>query len=131
MLVRFGMRRHTRVAPGTVQRVAYAFAAPVENMGTDHLAISDSVPVGVPQMADAPESLCFWLEDWEMIAVWIIYCGRRAGKRGAKEEHGMQKTEGRIYADIIGATPCGRPGRHPVRRDPCDSVIGVARTDRR
>ena len=46
-------------------------------------------------MAGAPTSLCFWLEDWEMIAVWIIYCGVRAGKKKewAKEEYRIQDIE--------------------------------------
>ncbi len=34
-------------APETVQRVTHAFAAPIENMGIDHVVILDSVPVGV------------------------------------------------------------------------------------
>ncbi len=36
-----------RAAPETVQRATHAFAAPIENMGIDHVVISDSVPVGV------------------------------------------------------------------------------------
>jgi len=36
-----------RAAPETVQRATHAFAAPIENMGIDHVIISDSVPVSV------------------------------------------------------------------------------------
>ncbi len=41
----------------------------------------DSVPVGVSQMAGAPESLYVWLENREMIAMGNIYCGGRVCKR--------------------------------------------------
>ena len=51
-----------RAAPETVQRAAHAFAAPIENMGIDHVVISDSVPVGRLQMASTPENLRSWLQ---------------------------------------------------------------------
>jgi len=41
----------------------------------------DSVPVGVPQMAGAPESLYVRLENQEIVAMGNIYCGRRVGKK--------------------------------------------------
>jgi len=40
----------SRAALGTVLRATHAFALPIENMGIDHVVISDSVPVGVPQI---------------------------------------------------------------------------------
>ncbi len=40
------IRHLYRAAPETVQRATHAFAAPIENMGTEHVAISDSAPVG-------------------------------------------------------------------------------------
>ena len=46
------IRHLSKAAPETVQRATHAFAAPIENMGIDHVVISDSVPVGVPQMAN-------------------------------------------------------------------------------
>ncbi len=51
-----------RAAPETVQRATHAFAAPIENMGIDHVVISDSVPVGRLQRASTPENLRSWLE---------------------------------------------------------------------
>ena len=51
-----------RAAPETVQRATHAFAAPIENMGIDHVVISDSVPVGRLQMASTPENLRPWLQ---------------------------------------------------------------------
>ncbi len=51
-----------RAAPETVQRATHAFADPIENMGIDHVVISDSVPVGRLQMASTPENLRSWLE---------------------------------------------------------------------
>ncbi len=41
----------------------------------------DSIPVGVPQMADAPESLYVRLENREIIAKPNIDCGSRVCKR--------------------------------------------------
>ena len=41
----------------------------------------DSVPVGVPQMADVPESLHVRLENREIYANGNIYYSRRVGKR--------------------------------------------------
>jgi hypothetical protein len=41
----------------------------------------DSVPVGVPQMAGALESLQVWLENRENVAMGNIYCGSRVCKR--------------------------------------------------
>jgi hypothetical protein len=43
------IRHLYRAAPETVQRATHAFAAPIENVGIDHVVILDSVPVGVPQ----------------------------------------------------------------------------------
>ncbi len=45
------IRDLSRAAPETVQRATYAFTAPIENMGIDHVVISDSVPVGRLQRA--------------------------------------------------------------------------------
>jgi hypothetical protein len=36
-----------RAAPEAVQRTTHTFAAPIENMGIDHVVISDSVPIVV------------------------------------------------------------------------------------
>ncbi len=55
------IRHLYRAAPETVQRVTHAFAAPIENMGIDHVVILDSVPVGILQMASASENLRSWL----------------------------------------------------------------------
>jgi len=41
----------------------------------------DSVPVGVLQMADAPDSLYVWLENREMVAMGSLYCSTGMGKR--------------------------------------------------
>jgi len=41
----------------------------------------DSVPVGVPQMMGAPESLHVWLENQEMVTIGHIYSGSRVCKR--------------------------------------------------
>ena len=45
------MQIHIRPLSGaaleTVQRAMHAFATPIENMGIDHVVISDSVLVGV------------------------------------------------------------------------------------
>jgi hypothetical protein len=35
-----------RAVSETVQRATHAFAVPIEIMGIDHVAISDSIPVG-------------------------------------------------------------------------------------
>jgi len=51
-----------RAAPETVQRATHAFAAPIENMGIDHVVILDSVPVGRLQRASTPENLRSWLQ---------------------------------------------------------------------
>ena len=40
----------------TVQRGAHAFAAPIENVRTRHVAILDSVPVGVRETLCAIEN---------------------------------------------------------------------------
>jgi len=41
----------------------------------------DSIPVGVPQLAGAPERLHVLLENRELVAMGSICCGRRACKR--------------------------------------------------
>jgi hypothetical protein len=51
------IRHLYRAAPETVQRATHAFAAPIEDMGIDQVAILDSVPVGARRAASAPESL--------------------------------------------------------------------------
>ncbi len=51
------IRHLYRAAPETVRRATNAFAAPIENMGIDHVVISDSVPVGRLQRASTPENL--------------------------------------------------------------------------
>ena len=51
-----------RASPETVQRATHAFAAPIENMGIDHVVISDSVPVGRLQRASTQENLRSWLQ---------------------------------------------------------------------
>jgi hypothetical protein len=56
------IRHLSRVALETVQRAAHAFAARIENTGIDHVAILDSVPVGVSQTASTPENLRSWSE---------------------------------------------------------------------
>lgn len=43
------IRHLSRAAPETVQRATHAFAAPIENMGINHVFISDSVPFGEHQ----------------------------------------------------------------------------------
>ena len=76
------IRGLSRAAPETVQRAMHAFADPIENMG-----ISDSVPVGAPQAACAPESLHLWLQKSESAMGNIyyrsqIYKKNYLGKRG-------------------------------------------------
>jgi hypothetical protein len=51
--MRIRIRPLSRAAPETVQRATHAFAAPIENMCVDHVAIPDSVPVGAPQTRGA------------------------------------------------------------------------------
>ncbi len=55
------IRHLYRAAPETVQRATHAFAAPIANMGIDHVVISDSVPVGMLQRASTPENLSSWI----------------------------------------------------------------------
>jgi len=54
------IRHLYRAAPETVQRATHVFAAPIENMGIDHVVISDSVPIGRLQRASTPENLRSW-----------------------------------------------------------------------
>ena len=49
-------------APEPVQRATHAFAATVENVAVDSLAILDSVPVDAPQTAGTSENLLLWLQ---------------------------------------------------------------------
>ena len=49
--------------------------------GSEHRYFLDSVPVGVPQIAGALESLHARLENQEIAAMGNIYCGSGMGKR--------------------------------------------------
>jgi len=56
------IRHLSGAALETVQRATHAFAATVENIAVDNLAILDSVPVGAPQIASTSENLLLWLQ---------------------------------------------------------------------
>ena len=56
------MRIRIRHLSRTVQSATHAFAATVENIAVDNLAILDSVPVGAPQIAGTSENLLLWLQ---------------------------------------------------------------------
>jgi hypothetical protein len=49
--------------------------------GSEHQYFSDSLSVGVPQMAGAPESLYVRLENRKIVAMGNIYCGSRVCKK--------------------------------------------------
>ena len=56
------IRHLSGAALETVQRATHAFAAIVENIAVDNLAILDSIPVGDPQTASTSKNLHFWLQ---------------------------------------------------------------------
>jgi len=57
-------------------------ASTIQNMGIDHVVISDSVPFGVPQMTNTQENLCSWLQkSGSAIAMGNVYYRSQIFKR--------------------------------------------------
>ena len=75
------IRHLYRAAPETVHRATHAFAAPIENMGIDHVVISDAVPVGVPQMAARQRTFALGSKSQGATATGNIYCRSQIYKK--------------------------------------------------
>jgi len=70
-----------RAAPEAVQRATQAFAAPIENMGIDHVVISDSVPVGRLQRASTQRIFALGSKSQGVTATGNIYCRSQIYKK--------------------------------------------------
>jgi len=75
------IRHLYRAAPETVQRARHAFAAPIENMGIDHVVISDSVPVGRLQRASTQRIFALGTKSQGATATGNIYCKSQIYKK--------------------------------------------------
>ena len=81
MFIWFRIRHLSRAAFETVQRATNAFAAPIEDMGIDHVVISDSVPVGRLQRASTQRNFALGSESQGATATGNIYCRSQIYKK--------------------------------------------------